>query len=105
MLLDRVKSKHNAIEYCYASKEYIQKLKYFDNFDSDITEMIRLTKLYMYPKKIWLLIGANETLFAVKIVRKWCTNTLNQNVHILSGSFVPKSVVLCHTINKQFEVV
>ena len=70
MLLDRgLNPKHNVVNtgIVGASKEYIQKLKYFDNFDSDMTEMSRLTKGHdMYPKKITDFFGwDNETLFAV----------------------------------------
>ena len=56
MLLDRgLNPKHHVVNtgIIGASKEHIQKLKYFDNFDSDMTEMSRLTKGHdMYPKKI-----------------------------------------------------
>ena len=63
----------------------------------------------MYPKKITDFFGwDNETLFAVKISEndvpiQW----LDQKWHYFFSDqgFVPKSVVLCHTINKQFDVV
>ena len=113
MLLDRgLNPKHNVVNtgIVGASKEYIQKLKYFDNFDSDMAEMSRLTKGHdMYPKKITDFFGwDNETLFAVKIAEndvpiQW----LNQKWHYFFSDqgFVPKSVVLCHAINKKFDVV
>ncbi len=113
MLLDRgLNPKHNVVNtgIVGASKEYIQKLKYFDNFDSDMIEMSRLTKGHdMYPKKITDFFGwDNETLFAVKIAEndvpiQW----LNQKWHYFFSDqgFVPKSVVLCHAINKKFDVV
>jgi hypothetical protein len=113
MLLDReLNPKHHVVNtgIVGASKEYIQKLKYFDNFDSDMAEMSRLTKGHdMYPKKITDFFGwDNETLFAVKIAEndipiQW----LNQKWHYFFSDqgFVPKSVVLCHAINKKFEVV
>ena len=47
MLVDRdLNPKHHVVNtgIVGASKEYIQKLKYFDNFDSDMAEMSRLTK-------------------------------------------------------------
>ena len=113
MLLDReLNPKHQVVNtgIVGASKEHIQKLKYFDNFDSDMTEMSRLTKGHdMYPKKITDFFGwDNETLFAVKIAEndvpiQW----LNQKWHYFFSDqgFVPKSVVLCHAINKKFDVV
>ena len=93
-----------------ANKEHLDKLKYFDNFDSDMAEMSRLTKGHdMYPKKITDFFGwDNETLFAVKIAEnnvpiQW----LNQKWHYFFSDqgFVPKSVVLCHAINKKFHVI
>ena len=48
MLVDRdLNSKHHVVNtgIVGASKDLIQKLKYFDNFDSDMAEMSKITKL------------------------------------------------------------
>ena len=52
-----------------ASKEHLNKLKYFDNFDDDIKVKNKLTEDHnVFPKKIVDFFGYdNETLFSVKL--------------------------------------
>jgi len=93
-----------------ASKEHLQQLKYFENFESDLEEMSRLTKGHdIFPEKITNFFGwDNETLFALKIAEnnvdvQWLDN--NWHYFFSTQGFIPKEVILCHTINKQFDIV
>lgn len=113
MLIDRgLNPKHQVVNtgIIGASKEYLQQLKYFDNFSADLIEMSKLTKGHdMFPKKITDYFGwDNETLFGLKLIEN------NINVHWLddkwhyffSGQgYVPDNVILCHAINKRFDIV
>src|SRR6056300_1183534 len=63
----------------------------------------------MFPKKITNFFGwDNETLFAVKLAEnkvdvQWLDN--NWHYFFSTQGFIPKEIVLCHTINKQFDIV
>jgi len=113
MLLDRnLNPNHKVVNtgIVGASKKHLQQLKYFDNFDLDMKEMSNLTKGHnMFPKKITNFFGwDNETLFAVKLAEnKVDVQWLDDNWHYFFSTqgFIPKEIVLCHTINKQFDIV
>ena len=113
MLIDRdLNPKHKVVNtgIIGVNKKHIQQLKYFKNFDSDLKEMSKLTKGHdMFPKKITNFFGwDNETLFAVKLAEnKVDVQWLNDKWHYFFSTqgFIPKEVVLCHTINKDFEAV
>lgn len=90
--------------------DHLHKLKYFDNFENDLEEMSRLkNENYMFPKKITDFFGwDNETLFAVKLAEndvnvQWLDN--RWHYFFDSQYFVPKETILCHTINKRFDIV
>src|SRR5210317_4230 len=113
MLIDRgLNPKHHVVNtgIIGASKKYLQQLKYFNNFSADLAEMSKLTKGHdMFPKKITDFFGwDNETLFAVKLAEnKVDVQWLNDKWHYFFSTqgFIPKEVVLCHTINKDFDIV
>jgi len=93
-----------------ANKEHIDKLKYFDNFDNDIETMKNLTTNYdVFPKKIVDFFGYdNETLFSVKLNEhnvpvQWLDD--KWHYFLYHQGFIPKKTVLCHTINKDFDLV
>ena len=113
MLIDRgLNPKHHVVNtgIIGASKKYLQQLKYFNNFSADLAEMSKLTKGHdMFPKKITDFFGwDNETLFAVKLMEnnvdvQWLDNKWH---YFFSGQgYVPDNVVLCHAINKRFDIV
>ena len=113
MLLDRnLNPNHKVVNtgIVGASKEYLQQLKYFDNFDLSMKEMSKLTTGHdMFPKKITNFFGwDNETLFAVKLAEnKVDVQWLDNKWHYFFGTkyFIPKDVIMCHTINKRFDIV
>lgn len=92
------------------NKEHLNKLKYFENFDSNLKHMSEIKKGHeMFPKKITNIFGwDNETLFAVKLAEnniniQW----LNEIWHYFFDTqfFIPKDIILCHTVNKRFDIV
>ena len=93
-----------------ASKKHLKQLNYFNNFKSDLNEMVNLTKGHdMFPKKITDFFGwDNETLFAVKLAEnKVDIQWLDDKWHYFFDSqyFVPQKTIFCHTINKRFDIV
>ena len=92
-----------------ANKEHIDKLKYFDNFNSDINTMKNLTTNYdVFPKKIVDFFGYdNETLFSVKLNEhnvpvQWLDN--QWHYFFDRQGFIPKETKFVHAINKDFDV-
>tara|TARA_B100000035_G_C21026242_1_gene566336 strand:+ start:978 stop:1844 length:867 start_codon:yes stop_codon:yes gene_type:complete len=92
------------------NKEYLSKLKYFDNFDSDLNMMNYLRNDHgLFPKKIVDFFGYdNETLFSVKLQEhnvdvQW----LDDKWHYFfdKTQFIPKGTKLIHAINKRFDIV
>jgi hypothetical protein len=113
MLIDRnLNPKHHVVNtgIVGASKKHLEQLKYFDNFDSDMNEMSNLTTGHdLFPKSVTDIFGwDNETLFAVKLAEnnvdiQWLDNKWH---YFFSGQgYVPKETVLCHAINKRFDIV
>jgi len=93
-----------------ANKDYINQLKYFDNFEEDINIMTRLKSNYdIFPKKIVDFFGYdNETLFSVKLnENKVPVQWLDNHWHYFfdTQGFIPKETKFVHTINKKFDVV
>ena len=92
-----------------ANKEHINKLKYFDNFNTDINTMKELTTNYdVFPKKIVDFFGYdNETLFSVKLNEhnvpvQWLDN--QWHYFFDRQGFIPKDIKFVHAINKKFDV-
>ena len=62
----------------------------------------------MYPEKIRQFFGwDNETLWGVKQVEnnvpvQWLDDKWHYHFHI--QGFIPKEVVMCHVINKKFDI-
>ena len=93
-----------------ASAEHLNTLAYFEDFDKNLKMMTNLTKESdLHPPRLLKYFGwDNETLFAVKIKEnnvpilwlddKWHYFFSNQK-------HVPEKVILCHTINKHFDIV
>ncbi len=93
-----------------ASAEHLNTLAYFKDFDKNLKLMTNLTKESdLHPPRLLKYFGwDNETLFAVKIKEnnvpilwlddKWHYFFSNQK-------HVPQKVILCHTINKDFDTV
>ena len=93
-----------------ASAEHLNTLAYFEDFDKNLKLMTNLTKESdLHPPRLLKSFGwDNETLFAVKIKEnnvpilwlddKWHYFFSNQK-------HVPQKVILCHTINKDFDTV
>ena len=93
-----------------ASAEHLNTLAYFEDFDKNLKMMTNLTKESdLHPPRLLKYFGwDNETLFAVKIKEnnvpilwlddKWHYFFSNQK-------HVPQKVILCHTINKDFDTV
>ena len=93
-----------------ASAEHLNTLAYFEDFDKNLKLMTNLTKESdLHPPRLLKYFGwDNETLFAVKIKEnnvpilwlddKWQYFFSNQK-------HVPQKVILCHTINKDFDTV
>lgn len=93
-----------------ANKNYINQLKYFDDFDKDINLMTQLKSNYdIFPKKIVDFFGYdNETLFSVKINEynipvQWLDNVWHY--FFWNQGFIPKETKFVHTINKKFDIV
>ena len=92
-----------------ASKKHLDKLAYFDNFSDDLKRMSEVKEYHdMYPEKIRQFFGwDNETLWGVKQVEnnvpvQWLDDKWHYHFHI--QGFIPKEVVMCHVINKKFDV-
>jgi hypothetical protein len=92
------------------NKKHLTQLKYFDNFELDLKQMSNLINSNeIFPSKLTNFFGwDNETLFAVKLVEnninvQW----LNNEWHYFFDTqfFIPENIILCHTINKKFEIV
>ena len=93
-----------------ANAEHLNKLAYFKDFDKNLKLMTDLTKESdLHPPRLLKYFGwDNETLFAVKIKEnnvpilwlddKWHYFFSNQK-------HIPQRVILCHTINKDFDTV
>ena len=93
-----------------ANKNYINQLKYFDDFDKDINLMTQLKFDYdIFPKKIVDFFGYdNETLFSVKLKEhnvpvQWLDNVWHYFFY--DQGFIPKETKFVHTINKKFDIV
>ena len=93
-----------------ASKKHLDQLAYFDNFAADLKRMSDVREYHdMYPEKIRNFFGGdNETLWGVKQVEnnvpvQWLNN--EWHYHFNTQNFIPSEVVMCHTINKKFDVV
>jgi len=93
-----------------ASAEHLNTLAYFKDFDKNLKLMTDLTQESdLHPPRLLKYFGwDNETLFAVKIKEnnvpilwlddKWHYFFSNQK-------HIPQKVILCHTINKHFDIV
>ena len=91
-----------------ASKKHLDQLAYFDNFGADLKRMSEVREHHdMYPEKIRQFFGwDNETLWGVKQVEnnvpvQWLDDIWHYHFH--SQGFIPKEIVMCHVINKDFE--
>ena len=93
-----------------ANAEHLNTLAYFKDFDKNLKLMTDLTKESdLHPPRLLKYFGwDNETLFAVKIKENnvpilW----LDDKWHYFFSSqkHVPGKVILCHTINKDFDTV
>ena len=114
------------------NKDHLQKLNYFGKFEEDLTLMKHLAKqsdtevvevkgrleirevnekylTNIFPEKIRQYFGwDNETLFSVKLkVNKVPVQWLDDKWHyfLYNQGFIPKETILCHTINKDFNLV
>tara|TARA_B100001287_G_C22660618_1_gene520145 strand:- start:747 stop:1676 length:930 start_codon:yes stop_codon:yes gene_type:complete len=114
------------------NKDHLQKLNYFGKFEEDLTLMKHLAKqsdtevvevkgrleirevnekylTNIFPEKIRQYFGwDNETLFSVKLkVNKVPVQWLDDKWHyfLYNQGFIPKETILCHTINKDFDLV
>lgn len=114
------------------NKDHLQKLDYFGKFEQDLTLMKHLSKqttstvevvdgrlqieevnekylTNIFPDKIRQYFGwDNETLFSVKLkVNKVPVQWLDDKWHyfLYNQGFIPKETILCHTINKDFDLV
>jgi len=92
------------------NKDYINQLKYFDDFDNNLNIMTQLKSNYdIFPKKIVDFFGYdNETLFSVKLNEnnvpvQWLDN--QWHYFFDTQGFIPKETKFVHTINKKFDVV
>ena len=92
-----------------ASKKHLDQLAYFDNFTADLKRMSDVKEHHdMYPEKIRQFFGwDNETLWGVKQVEnnvpvQWLDDKWHYHFHI--QGFIPKEVVMCHVINKKFDI-
>ena len=93
-----------------ATKDHINQLKYFDDFDNDLSIMTKLQSNFdIFPKKIVDFFGYdNETLFSVKLIEnnvpvQWLDN--QWHYFFDTQGFIPKETKFVHTINKKFDVV
>ena len=114
------------------NKDHLQKLNYFGKFEEDLTlmkhlaiqsdtevvevkgrlEIREVNEKYLtniFPEKVRQYFGwDNETLFSVKLkVNKVPVQWLDDKWHyfLYNQGFIPKETILCHTINKDFNLV
>jgi len=115
------------------NKDHLQKLDYFGKFEQDLTLMTHLSVqteteiavgkdghpqireknnkflTNIFPEKVRQYFGwDNETLFSVKLkVNKVPVQWLDDKWHyfLYNQGFIPKETILCHTINKDFDLV
>ena len=92
------------------NKDHLVKLNYFGNFKDDLAMMSELKNdSDIFPEKILQYFGwDNETLFSVKIEEnKVPVQWLDDKWHyfLYTQGFIPEKTILCHTINKDFDLV
>ena len=92
------------------NKDHLVKLNYFKDFTENLTLMSRLKNgVGIFPDKVLQYFGwDNETLFSVKLQEnnvpvQWLDN--KWHYFLYHQGFIPKETVLCHTINKDFDLV
>ena len=92
------------------NKDHLIKLNYFGNFKNDLDMMTKLKDdSDMFPEKVLQYFGwDNETLFSVKLQEnnvpvQWLDN--KWHYFLYHQGFIPKETILCHTINKDFDLV
>ena len=92
------------------NKDHLVKLNYFANFENDLKMMSDLKEISdIFPKKVLQYFGwDNETLFSVKLNEnnvpvQWLDDKWHYFLYI--QGFIPKETILCHTINKDFDLV
>lgn len=90
--------------------EWLNKLKYFDNFSEDLDLMTLIKNTSdIFPEKFRSFFGYdNETLFAVKLKQydipvQWLDE--NWHYHFDRQMHIPDSIMFVHTINKDFDLV
>ena len=91
-----------------ATKEHLEKLSYFKNFEASLEMMHEKATDEMYPNKIRSMFGYdNETLFSYLMqVNDVKLNDIPEEWHFVMNhkfSFIPKRANLVHVINKDFE--
>ena len=116
------------------NKEHLDKLDYFNHFEDNLTLMkhlkiqireevkindetgtVKIKKVNdkyvtnIFPEKVRQYFGwDNETLFSVKLKEnKVPVQWLDDKWHyfLYNQGFIPAETILCHTINKNFELV
>lgn len=92
------------------NKDHLVKLNYFENFKDNLAMMSELKNSSdIFPKKVLQYFGwDNETLFSVKLNEnnvpvQWLDDKWHYFLYI--QGFIPKETILCHTINKDFDLV
>ena len=92
------------------NKDHLVKLNYFANFENDLKMISDLKESSdIFPKKVLQYFGwDNETLFSVKLNEnnvpvQWLDDKWHYFLYI--QGFIPKETILCHTINKDFDLV
>ena len=92
------------------NKDHLVKLNYLANFENDLKMMSDLKESSdIFPKKVLQYFGwDNETLFSVKLNEnnvpvQWLDDKWHYFLYI--QGFIPKETILCHTINKDFDLV
>ena len=92
------------------NRDHLAKLNYFKNFTENLTLMSRLKNgVGIFPDKVLQYFGwDNETLFSVKLQEnnvpvQWLDD--KWHYFLYHQGFIPKKTVLCHTINKDFDLV
>jgi len=92
------------------NKDHLVKLNYFENFKDNLAMMSELKNSSdIFPKKVLQYFGwDNETLFSFKIKENNVSvQWLDDKWHyfLYQQGFIPKDTILCHTINKDFDLV
>lgn len=93
------------------TKEHLDKLAYFDNFDADLELMCELKydEYSMYPSWIRQLFGwDNETLWGFKMVQNdMPIQLIDRKWHFFMDKidYIPTGTALCHVITKNFDYV